>query len=326
MDPKNLPGALKAAILIRSMDKTTSEKLLGQMEKEERRLVESHIRKIGQLPPALVEKIAREFTLMLESGTASGPPGRDNSIAAQGKNVAPGGNGAKNGSLKMLQSLEPREIVDLIQTEHPQTIAIIAAHLSTRAAGQVLSLLPDELKTEVSLRIAGLDKIQAGLIDEIEHIFENIMKKRNASAFQKIGGVESLAEILNQTEGASGKAILEGIKVRNPDLASAVKQKMFVFDDIVAVDDRGFQQVLRHLDSAGLALALKVADDEIREKVFRNMSERAGEMLKEEIETLGAVRMSEVLGAQAEITAIIQDMEEKGEIVIQGRGGEEFIA
>jgi flagellar motor switch protein FliG len=163
------------------------------------------------------------------------------------------------------------------------------------------------------------------MVEEIGKVFESILKDTQTSSTHRLGGINQLADILNQTTTNAAQAILESMEKDNPELVSDIKQKMFVFDDLVMIDDKGLQKVLRNVETQELALALKAASEDVKEKIFRNMSERAAEMLREEVEEMGPVRIKEVEDAQLNITKIIQDMEEKGELVISGRGGEEFI-
>jgi flagellar motor switch protein FliG len=213
----------------------------------------------------------------------------------------------------------------LIKDEHPQTIAVILLHLKTPVASDVMATLPDEIKTNVSLRVVTLEKVNADIIEEVNEVFKEILKNKKSSVATINGGVDRLAEILNQTDEISSELILNEIEEKDAEMAAQIKQKMFVFEDLVLVDDRGFQKLLRKIESAELATALKAASDEVKDKVFKNMSERAGAMLQEEIEDLGPVRMTEVIDAQEAITRIVQEMETKGEVIISGRGGEDII-
>jgi flagellar motor switch protein FliG len=197
-------------------------------------------------------------------------------------------------------------------------------HLKPNVASDILSHLSDDIKSDVAFRIANLDKVLSGMVDEVDKIFEEILKNKDHVA-QEAGGVERLAEILNAIDGSTAEQIIDEIEEEDPDLADEIKQMMFVFDDIVLVDDKGLQKVLRSVETQELAIALKASTEEVKQKIFRNMSERAAEILKEEMDVSGAVRMKDVTDAQQKITRIIQDMERKGELIISGRGGEEFI-
>ena len=319
MDTKKLAGSLKVAILIQSMAEVEAQNVLERLSDSERELIKKHLSQMGMISPDVVEKVAREFTEIAEQSKSH--KSKKNIVMKGEKSDST----LKAPSLEILQSLETARLIQLIKDEHPQTIAIIIVHLKTEIASKVLSELPDEIKTDVALRIANLDRVVSGMVEEIDKVFEDVLKKSESSATQKAGGVDCLAEILNQTDGISGELILGELEERDPDLADEIKQKMFVFEDLILVDDSGFQKVLRQVDTKELGMALKAASDEVKEKVFRNMSGRAAEILKEEVETMGAVRMTEVAEAQQGITKIIRDMEAKKELLIGGRKGEEFV-
>ena len=321
MDPRNLIGSIKAAILVHALGWDVISPVMDQLSKAERNLIFKLQSKMDSISPVLVESVAREF---LEKAT---PPKQ---IESKDKNdgAEPAGEGVgerRENNLKAIQSIAPDVLIQLIQTEHPQTIALIIAHLKSHIASEVMALLSDELKPDVAYRIANLDKVASGMLEEIDQAFNEILSNKETSTTQKAGGVPRLAEILNMIDGTSAEQIIEEIEENDPDLAEEIRQNMFVFDNIVLVDDRGLQKVLRSVDSQELAVALKATTDEAKEKIFRNMSERAAEILKEEIEVSGAVRIKEVTDAQQKITKIVQDLERKGELVISGRGGEEFV-
>ncbi|BBO79795.1 flagellar motor switch protein FliG [Desulfosarcina ovata subsp. sediminis] len=321
MDPRNLIGSLKAAILVHAMGWDAIGPVVDQLSKSERSLIFKLQSKLGEISPALVESVAREF---LEKAA---PPkqiesGKTSDADATGED---GTDPQRIKKLKAIQSIPPDLLIQLIQNEHPQTISLVVAHLEPHIASEVMAILPDELKADVAYRIANLDKVASGMLEEIENVFEEILATKETSATQKAGGVPRLAEILNMIESTSAEQIIEEIEEDDPELAEKIRQNMFVFDDLVLVDDRGLQKVLRSVESQELAVALKAATNEVKEKIFRNMSQRAAEILKEEMEVSGAVRIKDVTDAQQKITKIVQEMERKGEVVISGRGGEEFV-
>jgi flagellar motor switch protein FliG len=318
MDTKKLAGSLKVAILLQSAGGEESQKILNRLSSSERELVKKHLSQMGMISPDVVEKVAKEFTEM--AGPVKPPQIKDASMSMEEV-----GSSAISSNLELLQSLETDRLIQLIKDEHPQTIAIIIVHLKTETASKILSGLPDEIKADVAFRIANLDRVETGMIKEIDKVFEDVLKNSKVSATQEAGGVGRLAEILNQVDGVSGEMILNEIEENDSELADQIKQRMFVFEDLTLVDDKGFQKVLREIETKELAMALKAASEEVKEKVFRNMSERAAEILKEDIEAMGAVRMSEVVLAQQTVTRVIQDLEAKKELIISGRGGEEFI-
>ncbi len=318
MDTKKLAGSLKVAILIQSAGEEKSQKILNTLSSSQRELVKKHLSQMGMISPDVVEKVAKEFTEM--AGQVKPPQIKDVSMSEEDA-----GSSVITSNLELLQSLETDRLIQLIKDEHPQTIAIIIVHLKTETASKILSGLPDEIKTDVAVRIANLGRVESGMIEEIAEVFEDVLKSSKGSAIREAGGVDRLAEILNQIDGVSGGIILNEIEENDSELADQIKQGMFVFEDLVLVDNQGFQKVLRKIETKELAMALKAASDEVKEKVFSNMSERAAEILNEEVEAMGSVRMSEVAVAQQAVTRIIQDMEAKKELIISGRGGEEFI-
>ncbi len=321
MDSRQLPGALKAAILIRSMGERHAGALLNRLTSEERELITRQINQIGPLSPELVDKVAQEFTLMAQRAKGGGGLMLPQPPAAGGE-----GDGKAIEGLDALKALGPEDIFELIKDEHPQTMAIVMIHLKTGTASEVLSRMPDEIKTDVALRIAGMEKVIGTMVDEVNEVFKDILKNKKTSVASVGGGVDRLAEILNQADEISSELILNEIEEAQPELAAQIKQKMFVFEDLVLVDDRGFQKLLRRVETKELAIALKAASEEVKQKVYKNMSERASEMLREEMETLGPVRMKEVSDAQQAVTGIIQEMEAKGELIISGRRGEQIIS
>jgi flagellar motor switch protein FliG len=346
MDTTNLPGALKVAVLIHSMGEEISRDIMARMGDAEKKLIQQHMSQIDSISPEVVEKISQEFATLVERMRQRNALGQilaetEDSEESQSEPLQvpemphesiPDESDPdtepieEESTLKALQSIDPDQLVEMIKDEHPQTIAVIVVHLKPESGIAVLSKLPDNLKVEVAMRIARLDKVLSGMINEIDRLFEELMKKKKTSATHKTGGVSHLAELLNMAEGSAGEHILSEIEELNPDLAAQIKQMMFVFEDLVLVDDKGMQKVLRRVETPKLALALKGASEEVKNKIFKNMSERAGVMLKEEIDSIGAVRMKDVEEAQQNITKIIQELEAKSEIVISGRKGGDYIA
>ncbi len=320
-----LPGSLKAAILVRSMGEQAAAGLLNRLTAEERERIQRHLKQIGTPPPELVDRVAREFTLLARQGRGGAGAPAATPAPASPPSAAAGGPGETEG-MKALSALSAEEVYEMIKDEHPQTMAIVLIHLKTAVASEVLSRMPDEIKTDVALRVAGMDKVVGSMVEEVNRVFQELLRNKKGSTASVKGGIDRLAEILNQTDEISSELILNEIEEANPELAAQIKQKMFVFEDLVLVDDRGFQKLLRRVETKELAVALKAASDEVKQKVFKNMSERAAEMLREEMETLGPVRMKEVSDAQQAITAIIQEMEAKGELIISGRRGEEIVS
>ena len=323
MDIRNLSGPLKAAILIRSLGSEVTGSVLNGLSENEKKVVNQHLDQMGTISTQVIEHVAREF---MAQATRRAQATRLTSAAGNDQNEESDDSSEKAGGLEAILSLTADEVYDLIKDEHPQTIAIILIHLKTAVASDVVAKLPDEIKTDVAVRVVTLEKVNADMIEEVNDVFTEILKNKTSSVTNISGGVDRLAEILNQTDEISSELILNEIEDTDGEMAAQIKQKMFVFEDLVLVDDRGFQKLLRKVETMELAIALKAASEEVRDKVYRNMSERAGAMLQEEMEDLGPVRMNEVSDAQMAITSIIQEMEAKGEIIISGRRGEEIIA
>jgi len=325
MNPKNLSGSLKAAILIHAMGKEIADTILSGLSEAEKSVVKQHLSQMGTISPEIIEYVAKEFTDVAVQRVRKGPSGLLPPRPIYQIEDQKEDSFFKNEGLDAIASLSADEIFELIKDEHPQTISIILIHLKTSVASDILSKLSDEIKTDVSVRVANLDKVNTEMIEEVNDVFKEILKNKKTSVANINGGISRLAEILNQTDEISSELILNEIEETDAELAEQIKQNMFVFEDLVLVDDRGFQKLLRKVETVELAVALKASSEEVKEKVFRNMSERAGDMLREEMEDLGPVRMKEVEDAQQNITRIIQEMETKGEIIISGRRGEEVI-
>lgn len=323
---KHLTGSVKVAILTKAIGLTAARPILESLSDTERALIFKLQSKLDAVPPELAENVAREFLQVTGAplALAGGGPVADEAAKAVEEKPLEKTN-PRLANLKAIQDIEANQLFQLIKDEHPQTIAVILVNLQPDVSSDILSRMPDELKSDVAFRIANLDKVLSGMVDEMDSVFEEILKNKDRSTTQEAGGVGRLAEILNQIDGGSAEQIIDDIEENDPDLADQIKQMMFVFEDIVLVDDKGLQKVLRSVESQELAIALKAASEEVKQKIFKNMSERAADILKEEMEVSGAVRMKDVTDAQQKITRIIQDMERKGDLIISGRGGEEFI-
>lgn len=222
---------------------------------------------------------------------------------------------------EFLKRADASQIVTFIQDEHPQTISLILTHLKPQTAAVVLSALSNEIQTDVIMRIATMERTPPEVVREVERVLERKMAAVFSQGFTFAGGVKEVAEILNSIDRAAEKSIMAQLEERDPELADDISRLMFTFDDLVCVEDGGIQKALREIDSKDLALALKGANEEVTEKVLRNMSERAREMILEEIEFMGPVRLKNVEEAQQKIVAVVRSLEEAGELIIEGRGG-----
>jgi flagellar motor switch protein FliG len=322
MNAKQLAGSVKVAILTKAVGPEMTRSIMALFSEEERLLIHRLQARLGAIPAEMTNRVAREFV------EAAAPLQMVDPVAVKEKTEPPPGGPPRQqmkSTLEALQDIGPNQLYHLIKDEHPQTIALILVHLAPSVAGHILSRLPEQLMGDVAYRIAGLNKVVAGMVKEVDKVFEEILKNKDHISTQEAGGVARLAELLNQIDGSLVEQIIDEIEENDPEMAEEIKQMMFVFDDMVLVDDKGLQKVLRSVESNELAVALKAASEDVRQKIFSNMSQRAVEILKEEMEVTGAVRMKDVTDAQQKITRIIQEMERKGELIIAGRGGEEFV-
>jgi flagellar motor switch protein FliG len=233
------------------------------------------------------------------------------------------------GSLQMtpfdyIKRTDPQQLLNFIQSEHPQTIALILAHLTPDHAAIILGALPAEIQVDVATRIAVLERAAPDVVMEIERVLERRISSIFTQEFTAAGGVRALAEVLNRADRSTEKAIMEKLEESNPELAEEVKRLMFVFDDLINLDNRTIQQVLREVDAKDLALALKGAKEEVKEHLLKNMSSRAKAMILEDMEVMGPVRLKHAEEAQQKIVNVVRQLEEMGEIVV-ARGGEEEV-
>jgi flagellar motor switch protein FliG len=224
-----------------------------------------------------------------------------------------------------IRRTDPAHLLNFIQQEHPQTIALILAYLEPAKASIILQNLPHELQSDVARRIATMDRTSPEVLREVERVLEKKLSTLSSEDYSAAGGVESIVEILNLVDRASEKQIIEALEDEDPELAEEIKKRMFVFEDIVMLDDRSIQKVMREVDSQELAKALKSVDTEVQDKIFRNMSKRAASMLKEDMEYMGPVRLKDVEEAQQKIVSIIRHLEDTGEIVIARAGEDELV-
>jgi len=220
---------------------------------------------------------------------------------------------------------EPMQILNFIQNENSQTIALVLSYLRPDQASAVLSSLPPEKQADVARRIALMDSTSPEVIAQIERVLEQKLSTTVTQDYTSAGGIEAIVQILNGVDRSTERTILDSLEIQDPELAEEIKKRMFVFEDIVTLDNRSIQRIIREVDNQDLQLALKVASEEVREAVFRNMSKRMAETFKEEMEYMGPVRLRDVEEAQTRIVATIRRLEEAGEIIIARGGGDDII-
>ncbi len=220
---------------------------------------------------------------------------------------------------------EPQQILNFIQNENPQTIALVLSYLQPEQSSAVLSSLPQDKQADVARRIALMDSTSPEVISQVERVLEQKLSATVTQDYTNAGGIESIVQILNGVDRGTERTILDSLEIQDPELAEEIKKRMFVFEDIVNLDNRSIQRIIRDIENADLQLALKVASDEVREAIFRNMSKRMADTFKEEMEYMGPVRLRDVEEAQTRIVSTIRRLEESGEIIIARGGGDDII-
>jgi len=221
----------------------------------------------------------------------------------------------------LLKDIDPKQLASFFQSEHPQTIALILTQINPYQSAAILSELTPEIQAEVAIRIATMEKISPDVLKEVEATLEAHFEASAGRDLSVTGGAKTIAEILNLIETSAEKNIMQSLEADDPDLAGEVKNMMFVFDDIILLDDRSIQRLLKEVETKDLSLALKAAADEVKKKIFSNVSARVADLVKEEMEFMGPTRLSDVEAAQSRIVEAIRRLEEEGQIIISGRGG-----
>ncbi len=327
---EDLNGIRKAAVLLVALKQDTAARILRSLPRERVEELSREIAAMDAIAPEVRDDVIRDFynlvvarqymdaggiswaRALLEKTLPSDEARRVISIIEHQVHEQP---------FSFLQKTEKENLVMFLQEEHPQTIALVLSHLPPGMATDILSALPTARQIEVVCRVANMDQTSPDVIKEVERGLEKRLAGLVSERFERVGGVPAVAEILNMAGRATEKAILEGLEESDPQLVEQIRRLMFVFEDIIRVNDKGIQAVLKEVENNELALALKTASDELKEKIFKNMSERAGQMIKEEMEFMGPVRVSDVEAAQQRIVDIVRRLEDAGEVVVAGRGG-----
>jgi flagellar motor switch protein FliG len=329
-----LDGVVKAAIVLLSLDHDVAGDLLKHLPTGIVEEVTRALASIGDVPGDLSDKVIEEF-YTLRMATLHAKQGGLEYAKTLLKNSLDGDTADKVIShiqtqvqrtpFSFLQKAESENLLTFIQDEHPQTIALIISHLSHHKASEILVGLPLEKQIEVVRRVANMEQTNPEVIREVEKGLESRLSNMLTHSLEKVGGVGTIAEVLNLCDRSTEKSILEGIESDDPDLVEEIRRLMFVFEDILKVNDKGIQAVLKEVDNEELCLALKTASDELKEKIYSNMSARAADLIKEDMEYMGPVRLSDVEAAQQRIVDVVRRLEEAGEIIIAGRGDKDVI-
>jgi len=333
MAPK-IDGKTKAAVLLIALGPEAASKVLRYMDEQEIEQLTTGLANLGEIDKDVQRQVLEEFNRYVGSDemmVAGFDYAKELLTKALGEKRASEllkgvrGLGGSKGAFSMLRQVDNQQLIKVLQNEHPQTVAVVLSHLDTDQAAEILKALPEEMQTDVALRMATMDQIAPDVIEEIEAALARQITSFMRRDFKVAGGVKLVAEVLNNVDKNTQKAILSYLQETDPELAEDIKRLMFTFDDIVLIDDRSMQRVVKEIDSKELALALKGASEEVKEKFFKSMSERAADMIREEMEYMGPVRLRDVEAAQQRILDVISRLEEEGAIIILGRGEDEII-
>jgi flagellar motor switch protein FliG len=324
-----LSGIDKASILMSALGPTSAKKIFKQMKDNDVKRLISQMAMINKSPIWMVKKVLEEFYAAINEDNDflfSQNKGRDFILDALGEDRAKQllGQTVDIGIAQKLESLElvdTRTLANFLINEHPQTIALIIAHLATEKKVDVLRKLPEGLQAEVVLRVANLDFVSPDLISQLDDVLKTELSTLGSIDTQQLGGVEPIADMLNQMDKNSEKNVMARVEEKDPELAEEIRKLMFVFEDLVFVDDLGMQELLKVVDNQKLTIGLKTAPEEVKSKIFGNMSNRAANLLREDLEALGPTKLSDVEKAQQEIVNMVKDLESKGKAIIS-RGGE----
>jgi flagellar motor switch protein FliG len=331
---RHLTGAQKAAVLLMQVGTDRSSKVLRLLREQEVSQIMAEVARLDTVKAEAVDAVMSEFNELRSARAHVAQGGFDRARELLEESLGEDkareileslGATIVKAPFEFLRRADPRQVLTYLQDEHPQTIALVLAHLTADSGARVLSALPEELQRDVARRLATMDRTSPEVIAQIEAVLEpklsSIVQQQDMST---VGGVQSLVDILNRSDRATERLIFEGLERDNPDLADEVRSRMFVFEDIVGLDDRSVQLILRQVDSKELAVALKGVAPNVRDKIMRNMSERASANLSEEIELLGPMRLKTVEEAQGAVVRVIRALEEAGQIVVS-RSNEEFV-
>jgi flagellar motor switch protein FliG len=327
---ESLDGVVKSALLLLLLDSDSATAIFKELPTESVEEVARVLASLDQVPRQLGEEIISEFysLAMAQGWVREGgldyakrliKDSLDGGVAD--KVISQIQTQVQRTPFAFLQKAETENLLTFIQDEHPQTIALIVSHLPHHKASEVLGGLPEERQIEVVRRVANMEQTNPEVIREVELGLESRLSSMIMHSMEKVGGVNTVAEILNLCDRNTEKAIMEGVESEDPELVEEIRRLMFVFEDVKMIDDKAIQRIMKELDNKEVALALKMASEELKDKFLSNVSSRGADMIREDMEFMGPVRVSDVEAAQQRIVDIVRRLEDSGEIVISGRGG-----
>ena len=331
---EEMSGLTKAAILLISLGPEKSSKIFQHLKEEEIEQLTLEIANTRSVSPQLKTDVLNEFyeVCLAQQYIAEGGIGyaRDLLEKALGEEKAKDVISRLTASLQVrpfefIRKADPGQLLNFIQDEHPQTIALILSYLPAHQSSLIVSALPLEKQADVAKRIAKMDRTSPDVIKEVERVLERKLASLVNQDYTIVGGVDAIVDILNNVDRGTERHIMENLEIEEPELADEIRRKMFVFEDILALDDRTIQRVLRDVQNDELAIALKGSNEDVQAAIFNNLSKRLAAMIKEDMDFMGPVRMKDVEEAQQKIVNVIRKLEDTGEIVIARGGGDELI-
>ena len=329
-----LTGLQKSAILLIALGPEKSATIFKHLKEDEIEELTLEIANTRSITPQVKDSVVDEFyqICLAQQYIAEGGIGYAKELLekALGSEAALQVIGKLTSSLQVkpfefVRKAEASQLLNFIQDEHPQTIALILSYMSASQASQIISGLPQERQADVAKRVALMDRTSPDVIKEVEKILESKLASLVNQDYTIVGGVDQVVEILNSVDRGTEKHIMETLEIEEPELADEIRKKMFVFEDILLLDDKAIQRVLRDVENSDLALALKGSNEQVQNAIFNNLSKRLAAMIKEDMEFMGPVRMKDVEEAQQKIVNLIRKLEESGEIIISRGGGDEII-
>lgn len=331
---QKLTGKQKAAILLIALGPDVSAEIYKHLSDDEVEQLSLEISSVPKVDTELKEEIIEQFyqIAIAQDYISQGGVGYAKTVLekAFGKQEAANIINRLTSSLQVrpfefARKADPQQLLNFIQSEHPQTIALVLSYLDPEQAGQILSSLEEEVQADIASRIATMDSTSPDIITEVEQVLERNIASSLTQDYTETGGIQAVVEVLNEVDRSTERTILDTLEIQEPELAEEIKKRMFTFDDIVILDNRAIQRVIREVDNDDLKLALRAASDEVKDVIFQNMSERMKETIQEEMEYMGPVRLRDVEEAQTRIVGTIRRLDEIGEIVIARGGGDDII-
>lgn len=329
-----LTGKQKAAVLMISLGADTAANVYKHLTEEEIERMSLEISSVKKVDSAEKESIIDQFhqIAIAQDYISQGGIAYAKSILekALGVDEAAAIMNRLTSTLQVrpfdfARKADPTQVLNFIQNEHPQTIALVLSYLDPEQSGQILSELPQDMQADVAKRIATMSSTSPEIISQVEQILEKNLSATATQDYTQTGGIQAVVEVLNGVDRSTERTILDELEVQDPELAEEIKKRMFIFEDIVTLDNRAIQRVIREVENDDLKLSLKVASDEVKDIVFQNMSDRMAQTFKEEMEFMGPVRLKDVEEAQSRIVSVIRRLEEVGEIIISRGGGDDII-